>query len=78
MARAGLREPKDVIPTMIATGEAPPAAAPTIRRPTFRRKAATGQEQPPAPAPAPQEGGEEDESQVHSTPLQPIKVVKLG
>jgi hypothetical protein len=82
MARAGLREPKDVIPTMIATEEAPPAAAPSIRRPTFRRKAPAGQEQAPGPAPAqapaPQQGGEEEESQVHSTPLQPIKVVKLG
>jgi DNA-directed RNA polymerase II subunit RPB2 len=61
MARAGLREPKDVIPTMMPTeGPAPP----TIRRQVVRKKV----EAPEVP----------EESQVKSTPLQPINVVKLG
>ena len=75
MARAGLREPKDIIPTMIASeGESIPTKT-TIRKPVFRRRTPAPEEIPEAPSSIEQQ---EEDSQVRTTPLNQIKVVKLG
>lgn len=80
MARAGLREPNDVIPKMVSTGETI-TQPPTIRRPTFRRRtpAPESSTAPVMDTPSmPLDTTQEESSEIPSTNVQPIKVVKLG
>ena len=79
MARAGLREPNDVIPKMVPTGETV-VQPQTIRRPTFRRRtpAPESSTAPLMDTSMPLDTVKEESSEIPSTTLNPIKVVKLG
>jgi len=75
MARAGLREPNDVIPPMMQSA---PVETTNIRRPTRRNNQPQNQSQQVMNQPQEAPSQPLEDEGVKSQPSQPIKVVKLG